>query len=292
MDICVIGAGFAGLAVSVELKKRGYSVHLFDRNGIGGGASGIAAGMLHPFTGEKGQLNQMGLEGMAASQKLIKMSEKALGRSVILAKGILRIPANSRQEKAFRKSHENDPNLTEWRDGLYIPDGLVINCRDYLEGLFLASGAKLIHAIPDLPTVYCCGAWIQELAPEVEIQQIKGQVLRIEIDSPATPLNSKGYLAPDQDGWIAGATFEKEFADEDSDIELAKKEIFSKLRPIYPPIEDAKVLECRASLRAATKDRLPIYGQISPRAFVLTGLGSKGLLYHALYAKKLASGMV
>ena len=53
--LAVIGAGFAGLAVAWHLlaaatPSKPLHVEVFDVHGIAGGASGAAAGLLHPFS--------------------------------------------------------------------------------------------------------------------------------------------------------------------------------------------------------------------------------------------------
>ena len=49
----IIGGGFAGVATAWHLLAHAstpISVHLFDGAGIAGGASGAAAGLLHPYS--------------------------------------------------------------------------------------------------------------------------------------------------------------------------------------------------------------------------------------------------
>ncbi|MFI5334514.1 MAG: FAD-dependent oxidoreductase, partial [Chlamydiales bacterium] len=55
MKVAVIGAGLSGLATCYYLLELGYAVHLFDEKGVGGAASGIACGLLHPYPGEEGK---------------------------------------------------------------------------------------------------------------------------------------------------------------------------------------------------------------------------------------------
>ncbi len=49
-DVVVVGAGIVGLACGWQAAERGCSVLVVDRNRPGGGASGVAAGMLAPVT--------------------------------------------------------------------------------------------------------------------------------------------------------------------------------------------------------------------------------------------------
>ena len=50
----IIGGGFAGVATAWHLLAAGQgsiaTLDLFDASGLGGGASGAAAGLLHPYT--------------------------------------------------------------------------------------------------------------------------------------------------------------------------------------------------------------------------------------------------
>ena len=91
MRIAILGAGFAGLSAAWHLLRRGgCEVTLFDPKGVGGGASGIAAGLLHPYVGEEGKRSYLASEGIEATLELIAAAEKSLGEKVVLQKGIVR----------------------------------------------------------------------------------------------------------------------------------------------------------------------------------------------------------
>lgn len=49
-DVVVVGGGVIGLAVAWSAARRGMSVTLLERDGVGGGASHVAAGMLAPVS--------------------------------------------------------------------------------------------------------------------------------------------------------------------------------------------------------------------------------------------------
>jgi glycine/D-amino acid oxidase-like deaminating enzyme len=51
----ILGAGFAGISVAWHLLKESpkelrLSVDVYDEVGIGGGASGVSGGLLHPYS--------------------------------------------------------------------------------------------------------------------------------------------------------------------------------------------------------------------------------------------------
>jgi len=53
-DVCVIGAGFTGVATALTLAERGYDVHVVEANKVGWGASGRNGGqMINGINGEK-----------------------------------------------------------------------------------------------------------------------------------------------------------------------------------------------------------------------------------------------
>ena len=53
-DVCVIGAGFTGIATALTLAERGYQVHVVEANKVGWGASGRNGGqMIGGIAGEK-----------------------------------------------------------------------------------------------------------------------------------------------------------------------------------------------------------------------------------------------
>jgi FAD dependent oxidoreductase len=63
----------SGLATAYHLVRGGAAVTVFDEKPVGqGGASAVAAGMLHPLT-PRGKLIWRGAEGLAAANQLIEV---------------------------------------------------------------------------------------------------------------------------------------------------------------------------------------------------------------------------
>ena len=91
---------------------------------------------------------------------------------------------------------------------------------------------------------------------------------------------------------LAGATYEKGLQDDTCDIEAAKNEILPKAYELYPPLKEAQILNCFAGLRAVGPLHRPLMQRLSSTHWILTGMGSKGLLYHALFAKELAEKLM
>lgn len=108
-------------------------ITVYDVHGLGGGASGAAAGLLHPFS-PKGKLTWLGMEGLSASVSLIKAAEAADPRlkqqntrkhvePVAVWNGILRIGGHARQSWELTQFLEQVQTLTQ----SWLSD--IITCR-------------------------------------------------------------------------------------------------------------------------------------------------------------------
>ncbi|KAK6942252.1 FAD dependent oxidoreductase [Dillenia turbinata] len=82
----ILGAGFAGLSVAWHLlqhcpKEFNLSIDIYDEVGIGGGASGVSGGLLHPYS-PKVKLLWRGAECWKESLKLLSIAEAAVDSRV------------------------------------------------------------------------------------------------------------------------------------------------------------------------------------------------------------------
>ena len=315
-NIAIVGAGFAGLAVAWYLSQRKVRVTLYDKNGIGGGASGLAAGLLHPYAGAHAKKNWMADEALPLSLQLLSIASQALGKTVYSPSGILRIALNEEQHCDFRKCAELHDDV-EWWDarkcqsevsglpdapGIMIRSGVAVDCPLYLKGLAKAcqqAGVEFCkQEISDLDSLREQDAIVINAGPSCKqfeelahlpLKLIRGQLLEVswpsELPPLPFPLNSKAYLvmAPHHRTCYIGATFERNY----QEVTEAEKYLLPKAYALFPPIQETKTLHAYAGIRVSTPDHRPLMKQINERLFVLTGLGSKGLLYHALFAKRL-----
>lgn len=327
MKIAVLGAGYTGLACAWHLlhspfRPRGLSVTIFDKKGIGAGASGIAAGLLHSYVGLHAKRNWKGREGMEATERLLNEASIALGSPVSSKKGILRIAQTPEQEKNYLLcAKENSDDVSWWvkekckeqvpslatMNGVFIKSGQIVYSRDYLQGLWrscrLQNAELSLMPIQKLAQlrhfdriIVAAGSEtneIEELA-DIKVTLVKGQLLELAWPEGIPPLPypvvSQAYVVMNPDGksCIVGSTYERDFETRDPDIHVAKVEILPKLGFI-PHLQFTEVLGCRAHIRVSTQDHFPISKQLTPRIWTLTGMGSKGLLYHALFAEELAN---
>lgn len=328
MKIAVIGAGYTGIACAWHLlhsplRPRELSVTIYDQQGLGGGASGIAAGLLHPFVGLAAKLNRKGWEGLQATKRLVEESSLALGKPVADTSGILRVAVSEEQDKNFKRcAMEND--RVEWWDknqcqkkaaclaplnGIFISSGCTVFSKEYLQGLWKSceiqraeivkvsvTSLRDLRAYDRIIVAAGSGTLDIEECQALPITLVKGQLLELEwpVHIPPLPFSviSQAYvvMSRDRKSCIAGATYERNYESRTSDIEIAKREILPKLQ-FLPHLQSSRIIGCRSQFRVSTKDHLPLAKQIDSRTWVLTGMGSKGLLYHALFAQELSEKM-
>lgn len=320
--IAIIGAGFSGLASAWELLNYRYQVTIFDALPIGSGTSGIAAGLLHPFVGLHSRLNLFGFEGFAASQQLFSVAEQQLGKKIALPTAILRPAYTPEQLDNYQAAAKNYHPHIKWLEskeivqlipeitpapGILIHTAMTVNAPEYISGLWQACrqrGAEFKqHKIEDLDqlhefdeVVVAMGGHSQSLKETsgLGLRITKGQLLKLHwptVTPPLqSPLNSQLYclMCPQRDHLIVGSTFEKEFSSLAPDLDTACQLMLPKLHDMLPHLKDASILDCRAGVRSVTANRLPIVQSIGPRRWLIAGMSSRGLLYHAFYAKKLS----
>lgn len=254
MKIAIVGGGFSGMALAYFLQD--HEVTLFEK---GPGASHIAAGLLHTRPGKDRRLSERGEEGMKASLELLKVAGWPVREGLI-------------------------------RDGVLV-EGYTVFCATYLKNL--KAQIQFAHHEEDFDrVVYCVGYEVRRLGFDLPLRFVKGQILRCRLHEPLPySLIGDGYLALSEDPHecFIGSTYEHDFMSEKEDFEEAKRLIFPKALSFLPSILESDVMSCAAQVRVANKHHYrPLVKEVEPGVYVMTGMGSRGLLYHALYAKELA----
>jgi glycine/D-amino acid oxidase-like deaminating enzyme len=311
MKIALIGSGFAGLACCWHILGRLPQAQctIFSDRPLEKTASGVSAGLLHRFAGMHAKKNWQADAAFAAAERLLG----AVGTEGMthFKQPILRLPVNERQREAFAElvATENTVSwagnlswLPEEKKAIWIEDGYSVLSLPYLQALkkhCLEKGAlcveKRVTSLDELANfdkiVIAAGMGVKDFFPDLILNPTKGQLLTLERPKEwvlASPLNRKSYLIPSEHTLLAGATYEHHFASEEPDVEVAKAEILPSLIEILPILQKAKILSCKAGVRASTPNHRPILLHPSERCFVVGALGSKGLLYHAWLGEQLA----
>ncbi len=300
MKLAVVGAGLAGLSVCYHALEQGFDVTLFDPKGIGKGASSASTGLLHPFAGKTASRSWEADKGMESTKKLLLSSEEALGMPVASYTGIFRPAVTEQQKIDFRKNKD-----ALWKEislggnkveGLWIPQGITVFSRRYLEGLWLACEKKGAIFVKERfsgdfdRVVLSVGSEIHQFeeCKDLKTRTAIGQSLVCRWDQPLPfSVSSQGYIAVTEDTQFCQVGSTYEHTAEPSPQKAI--ELLDKVSAFYPHALDFSLKEIRSGKRIAPREgHKPIVAQVAPKTWVFTGLGSRGLLYHALLGKALA----
>lgn len=272
---------------------------VFDGRGVGGGTSGMAAGLMHPYPGEQGRRSWKADEGIQATRRLLEVAERTLKQPVASFAGVRRL-------KPLIRDFEDVEQMGQ--EGYLIRSGATVYTSLYLQGLWQACqerGAQL--TLLDVPSLDALAEYDQiaiaagdgvvrfkECAP-LKIKLIKGQVLTCAWPPDQPPLErsivSRGYLAISGSPGICylGATYEREFTSREPCLHTALELLKPKIGDLLPsPV----ILECKAGVRASSQNHLPILERLNAKTWVVAGMGSRGLLYHAYFAEMLSKNML
>jgi len=311
MKVAVIGGGLSGLALCWHLLQfPGCQVTVFEKKRIGAGASGVSTGLLHPYAGEQARRSWRAKEGIQATLALLNVAEDALGQKIILSNGIIRILEDEAHREQFTHHFSSYQDVEKWGEKqFFVSSGMTIDVPKYLQGLWSAcsvKGAQLviqeIASLKDLEdfdaVAIAAGAGspaFEEVTLKVDL--IKGQVLTYQLpfDVPCShSLVAKGYisLSPLSNVFYLGSTYERDFHTEAPCQEKALLELAPKLNFFFPQIKEYSLLECRSGVRVARRGHYyPLVRRLNKKCWMMTGLGSRGLLYHAYIAENLAQAI-
>ncbi|MFZ4773124.1 MAG: NAD(P)/FAD-dependent oxidoreductase [Chlamydiia bacterium] len=299
----VAGRGFVGLSIAYFLKKLApqSEVLLYDPNPLCTSASGAASGLLEPITGRMATSTARAAEGMEATRALLDVVSDHLGGKVYIGGGVLHPPMNLVQRNIYKNKVLQHPEQFAFdEEGVFVvKEGINVFSRLYLEGLFSLVQSMGVQFIPkkvpfDEPAKRIflgIGAGIEEFFPG-QFSLTRGQAMEVKRGAThfTLPKVHKGYIALDADPDIyhVGSTYERENLDKEPDSNKAIEELKRRNEEIYPEVHNVEILAVRSGVRVyAGQIKLPQIIQKGPNVVALTGFGSKGLLYHALYAQEL-----
>lgn len=327
LNIAIVGTGFTGLAAAWHLLKYpNVSVTLLDQKEVGKGTSGIAAGLLHYYAGLHAKLNRFGREGYHETCELIKIAEKTLGRPVSESSGILRLALSEEQDRDYalaasqfqheihsfssEKCRELVPYLNS-SSGIFIPSALTVYTQDYLMGLWeacrlkgaLFQSQKITHLdeLSDYDSIILAtGGESHQFVDFKECRLIPNKGHLIELEWPSHlpilpfPINSHIYLVMSETKktCLVGSTYERNFTDLKVDVQKAKSEILPKAYELFPALQETPIVNIFVGLRLSSKNHLPFIKKLNHKTWLLTAMGSKGLLYHSYFSKQLVDNMM
>ncbi|GMI28056.1 hypothetical protein TeGR_g5693 [Tetraparma gracilis] len=323
LHVTVHGAGLAGLSAAYHLLRLSPSltVSLVDPSPVGcGGASAVAAGLVHPFS-PKGKMSHRGEECLAALQPLLAASEAARKREGLPECTVTRVVYRLALEEkhvaqvssmaAAHPAHASPlieradlPFPTEALCGVQLLTARVIDVPLYLLGLY--SHLRFAHpgrvelaepagTFPPPPppegevAVYAAGADLfdHERFSDLPASLVRGRSLLVPAAGPDPPpglICGKYVLPTSSPGTLLVGSTHEYSASPPPPSELADHlhAACSPLSPFPPPASPTITEGTRVNPARTSLGRLPILGPIGAREFVFTGLGGRGVLGHAL----------
>lgn len=313
MRIAIVGGGFAGCALSFYLQSSGKAqVTLFDKKGIGSGASGIAAGLLHPYVGEQVRRSALADEGMEATRYLLETAARNSEEPIADYSGIIRVAQSLAQQRQLVEHTQNFSDITQIDENQFlIHSGITVQTNAYLNALWSVCekwGATFeqreIHSLSEIEgydaVVAAAGSGIFDFK-EFEgfrLNPVRGQIIVSKKAEgallPERSMVGKGYIAKGvkEEEISLGATYERGVRSDTPDLESALKELQPKIEALWPSLK-IDLIEVKAGVRISSVGHyFPVIGQVKDSLWVMTGLGSRGLLYHALFAKMLSQALL
>jgi tRNA 5-methylaminomethyl-2-thiouridine biosynthesis bifunctional protein len=135
-------------------------------------------------------------------------------------------------------------------------------------------------------------------APKMNFQAIRGQVTYGDLKGTSTllsPINGRGSYIETDTKWLIGATYDRDNlnltpsirdqVDNFERLESLVPEIAEQLKPSF----ERGLVNNWVGLRCATRDRLPVVGEISSGLWLCTAMASRGLTFAPLCAELLAA---
>lgn len=322
--VAVIGAGIAGAALARAFRALGARVDVIDHTDPAAGASGNPAALVSPgLDASGGPVTNFYAQAYARALDLYEQTSPA----AVIAKGAARPESHERDARRFDQvarqeafapgvlcragADEVSALIGEPAPaGLVLPTALVIEPAAALAAWIgedpLRARVERVERTDDgwrldfegrppmrADVVVVAAGWESTaLLPHLPLQPVRGQASWADLEPPPAASVRGAYAIPTRQGLLFGATHDRdrtdlEVLDQDHDRNLAA---LAAARPGLAARLTGARLEGRASIRAATPDRLPLAG-LDPASglWVLSGLGSRGFATAPLLAEHMAA---
>lgn len=281
--VAVVGAGIAGASLARAFRALGAEPQVF---GAADGASRNPAALVTPRL-------DAGLAGLArlyseSFRRAVALYAETPG--AVIARGARQLEVAPRDAARFAKIAASDlfePGAMKAGDGLEMADALVVEPEPLLQawtGALSPPVARLEEIDAD---VVCIAAGHASAGfADLPLQPIRGQASWIGgVTTGATAFG--GYAIPTREGVLFGATHDREVSDTEvwDEDNLRNLSLLAKGLPDLAAELAGRPLQARASIRAATPDKLPLAGALADGLYVLSGLGSRGFCTAPLLAE-------
>ncbi|WP_074457222.1 FAD-dependent oxidoreductase [Candidatus Synechococcus spongiarum] len=183
------------------------------------------------------------------------------------------------------------------RRGVYFEEGVVERlCWDedgsghrHLVGLALRTDDGARRQLPCGQAVLCCGAWSQQLLPQVPVTPVKGQMFSVQAPRQALRRVLFGpgtYLVPRQDGLVVVGATTEQVGFTPGLTPMGQSRLEQGLRQLLPAATRWPPMERWYGFRPCTGDQQPVLGPGPLAGLVMaTGHHRNGVLLAAVTAE-------
>ena len=329
-NILVIGQGIAGTVIGHVLQQRGLHVHWIDQPGLSN-ASKVASGLYNPVVLKRMRMVHLAAQMMDYVDTTYRKLESITGKDFFYPTNILRIFHSAGEQNDWDAKSELPGwksilgNVIPTHVGLKTPHGLGIvqqtgwvNTPVMLEAFRkvmskhieedIVHAKDIVNNNGDIAyrgkvydAVIFAEGWLaakeNPLYPPDIFRPSKGELINVSIDEKKLGkdiIHFKHFLIPlpEKNQYRIGATYVHGSLDEKTTRESAD-ELVNSLQEICTHTEDLQIIEQKAGIRAAVKDRRPLIGQhpTHKKVFFFNGLGSRSILMAPYLAHCLAGKM-
>lgn len=327
--IAIIGGGLAGTACAYVFKKARHAPVIFEASHeLAAGASGNPVGLYNPrFFADKIPAAEFYADAFLTVSDLFQRIGAEIDHS---QHGSLHLINSPEKDVRFQKMKESwgwDDSLMKIvspqeasaiagleleHGGLFLPTSGTVCPAKLCEFYAKDSEVRLNQEVSDLrqkgsgwevdgetfdAIILACGAGVLnfDLTNWLPVHTVRGQIIQFAENEMSkklkTNLNFGGYITPSFKGvHTCGSTFQK-WLNTTETLEQDNRDILANLEESVAVLGDAKkVAYARASLRTASKDRLPIIGSVPhldisdgvisqvQNMFISTAHGSHGIV--------------
>ena len=305
--VAVIGAGVAGAALVRAFEAQGVTAHLFASGPPA--ASGNAVALVTPAL-DAGGGDRADFHALAFARAV---DLYAAVRGAVLTRGALQKALTEKERVRFAAVAAQDifdpGQVNGAPEGLTFEDGLVIQPSVVLAAwtgqqaqvavtaltpgaggwrLSLADGGEVAFDA----VVIAAGWGSAALAPGLDLEPVRGQVSWAGDQTLTIATTFGGYALPmGAGGVLFGATHDRGA----SETEVRQEDHARNLTALAEGLPDLAAalagadLAGRAAVRVATRDRMPVAGEVAPGLWALTGLGGRGFTTAPLLAEHIVA---
>jgi glycine/D-amino acid oxidase-like deaminating enzyme len=277
--------------------------------------------LVHPLS-PRGKIVHWGLEALASTTRLVESASRHVPHCVLRDK-LYRVALTEKNVVQMKATDASQFDFCRWLSkdemdavlgcnslgGLELSNGCrAIHVPSYLEGLHAACQEmgkiewRTTNELQDVRNhdvvVWAGGSgMLQDRVLDrksLPVELVRGQSLELSPSEnvPREAANCGKYISPMLDNrMVVGATHE--FKEKPLTAEEVYDELKEKSYDIAPTLWDNSTVDritCgyRVQSQRTHLGRLPIMGHLSDNQWIFTGLSSRGLLHHGIYAEKLA----